>query len=232
MLCNVKLTILLNFACPRRAARYMYIYMALKKSAKPVAKKPVKSAAKAVVKSVAKAVSNLLSKPKDKPKEKTKSVSKTEEKSVSKPTAKVAVAKADKSARNSKVATKSEAKLDVKNEKVLDKGDSLIKMAKEEMHKINAPAIEALEKAEKTGKFKPIKVERGNLADEKAKWQELFKRYGNEKAVNYKMSENFEAMKPMNHKVLGWGFILTNENNRLEILFENGIKVLICNYKP
>jgi hypothetical protein len=99
------------------------------------------------------------------------------------------------------------------------------------MSKVNAPIAEAHDKAEKTGKFKPIKVERGNLADEKAKWQELFKRYGKEKAVNYKMSDEFEALKPINHKVLGWGFVLTNENNRLEVLFENGIKVLISNYK-
>ncbi len=210
--------------------------MALKKSAKPVAKKPVKAAAKAVVKSVAKAVSNLLSKPKDKlknkptdkPKEKIKSAAKVEEKPVAKLAPKTAVIKTDKTVK----ATKEPEKSEVKTEKVLDKGDSLIKMAKEEMHKINAPALEAAEKAEKTGKFKPIKVERGNLADEKAKWQELFKRYGSEKAVSYKMSENFEAMKPISHKILGWGFVLTNENNRLEILFENGIKVLICNYKP
>jgi len=45
------------------------------------------------------------------------------------------------------------------------------------------------------------------------------------------MSDVFEALKPINHKVLGWGFVLTNENNRLEVLFENGIKVLISNYK-
>lgn len=109
-------------------------------------------------------------------------------------------------------------------------GDQLIAMAKEEMSKINKTG-DGDKSAEKTSKFKPIKIERGNLSDEKAKWQELNKRYGKEKAVAYKMSESFESLKPIQHKVLGWGFILTNDNNRLEVLFENGIKMLISNYK-
>ena len=111
-----------------------------------------------------------------------------------------------------------------------DSGDTLLKMAKEEMSKLNSSG-EDDDKAEKTSKFKPIKVERGNLADEKAKWVELNKRYGKEKAQNYKMSEAFQALKPINHKILGWGFVLTNENDRLEVLFQNGIKMLISNYK-
>ncbi len=109
-----------------------------------------------------------------------------------------------------------------------DQGDLLIEKAKEEMANINS----AKNAAEKNAKIKPIKIERGNAADEKAKWQELFKRHGKDKANPYKMTDSFDAMKPLQHKVLGWGFILSNENNRLEVLFENGIKMLISNYKP
>lgn len=109
-----------------------------------------------------------------------------------------------------------------------DQGDLLIEKAKEEMANINS----AKNAAEKNAKVKPIKIERGNAADEKAKWQELFKRHGKDKANPYKMTDSFDAMKPLQHKVLGWGFILSNENNRLEVLFENGIKMLISNYKP
>ena len=87
------------------------------------------------------------------------------------------------------------------------------------------------QKAEKTSKVKPVKVDRGNLNDEKAKWAELFKKYGKEKALNYKMTEKFPSLVPLQHKVLGWGFVLTNENDRLEVLFENGIRMLISNYK-
>ena len=86
-------------------------------------------------------------------------------------------------------------------------------------------------KAEKVSKVKPVKIERGNLTDEKAKWAELFKKYGKDKAVAYKMSDKFTTMLPLQHKILGWGFILTNENDRLEVLFETGIRMLISNYK-
>jgi len=86
-------------------------------------------------------------------------------------------------------------------------------------------------KVEKVSKVKPVKVDRGNLNDEKAKWAELFKKYGKDKAVTYKMSESYQSLIPLQHKVLGWGFVLTNENDRLEVLFENGIRMLISNYK-
>ena len=86
-------------------------------------------------------------------------------------------------------------------------------------------------KAEKVNKVKPVKVDRGNVADEKAKWTELNKKYGKDKAAIYKMTETFSALAPLQHKVLGWGFILTNENDRLEVLFETGIRMLISNYK-
>lgn len=93
----------------------------------------------------------------------------------------------------------------------------------------DAPVDET--KVEKLSKVKPIRVERGNVADEKAKWIELNKKYGKEKAIAYKMSDSYASLSPVQHKVLGWGFILTNENDRLEVLFENGIRVLISNYK-
>lgn len=119
-------------------------------------------------------------------------------------------------------------KVPVKPAEPKDQGDLLIEKAKEEMASVNADA----KQAEKASKIKPIKIERGNLTDEKAKWQELNKRYGKDKAQPYKMTDIFESMKPVQHKILGWGFVLTNENNRLEVLFENGIKMLISNYKP
>ncbi|MEQ1721884.1 MAG: hypothetical protein ABL930_01830 [Pseudobdellovibrio sp.] len=92
-------------------------------------------------------------------------------------------------------------------------------------------APEEAAKVEKTSKVKPVKVDRGNVADEKAKWIEVNKKYGKDKALTYKMTETFTALSPIQHKVLGWGFVLTNENDRLEVLFETGIRMLISNYK-
>jgi hypothetical protein len=94
-----------------------------------------------------------------------------------------------------------------------------------------ASGDDSVEKVEKTSKVKPVKVDRGNLNDEKAKWSELNKKYGRDKALTYKMTESYSSLIPLQHKVLGWGFILTNENDRLEVLFENGIRMLISNYK-
>lgn len=93
------------------------------------------------------------------------------------------------------------------------------------------PISEDAAKVEKISKVKPVKVDRGNVNDEKAKWVELYKKYGKDKALSYKMTEKFPSLAPLQHKVLGWGFILTNENDRLEVLFENGIRMLISNYK-
>jgi hypothetical protein len=189
--------------------------MATKKSVKPTQKSTTKAVKKAATKAGPKVVAK-------------KSVEKPAAKPVAKP-----VLKPSTPAKSTKAKPmKSSMSVETRVEKAkINSGGTLLEMAKEEMQHMNGPAAEAVDKAEKSGKFKPIKLERGNLADEKAKWQELFKRYGKDKAVNYKMSDEFQALKPIAHKVLGWGFVLTNENNRLEVLFENGIKVLISNYK-
>ena len=203
---------------------------AAKSAAKPTAKKPV---AKVVAKVAAKKAPAKAVKPVKivKPAKVAKAVIKT----AAKPVVKAAVVKPAKIAPKPviKIAPKPVIKVEpkpvaVKEPEPKDQGELLIEKAKEEMASVNADA----KQAEKASKVKPIKIERGNLTDEKAKWQELNKRYGKDKAQPYKMTDIFESMKPIQHKILGWGFVLTNENSRLEVLFENGIKMLISNYKP
>lgn len=63
------------------------------------------------------------------------------------------------------------------------------------------------------------------------KWQDLKKKYGNIKASSYKMTEIFESNQPLQHKVLGWGYVLSSLNDRLEVIFESGVRQLISNYK-
>lgn len=185
---------------------------AVKSTSKPAAKPVAKASAKPAAKSAAKAAKPV-------------AAAKTQDK---KAVSKKAAEKPEPKAKPTHVAS-SAKKNSENNEK--GKGATLIEMAKNEMSAIKIGQVEE-SKVEKAGKLKPIKVERGDLADEKAKWIELNKRYSKEKALNYKMSEVFEALRPIQHKVLGWGFILTNEDDRLEVLFENGIKMLISNYKP
>lgn len=202
--------------------------MAKKKEVKKDSKKADKS--KSIASTLTKSVSKLTQKmvaavsktakkaPKDEKPKKAEKIVKPAPKAVAKPTAKPAPKVLEKKSK-------------VEAEEVEENtGDTLIGMAKAEMAAVKIG--QTAEKVEKASKFKAIKVERGNAADEKAKWQELNKRHGKDKAESYKMTATFEALKPIQHKVLGWGFVLTNENDRLEVLFENGIKMLISNYKP
>lgn len=202
--------------------------MAKKKEVKKDSKKAVKS--KSIASTLTKSVSKLTQKmvaavsktakkaPKEEKPKKVEKIVKPAPKAVAKPVVKPAPKILEKK-------PKVEAE-DVEE----NTGDTLIEMAKAEMAAVKIG--QTAEKAEKASKFKAIKVERGNATDEKAKWQELNKRHGKDKAETYKMTATFEALKPIQHKVLGWGFVLTNENDRLEVLFENGIKMLISNYKP
>lgn len=181
------------------------------KAAKPVAKAPAAKAAKAV---------------KAKPTSPAKAPPAAKSKAVAKVVAAPVAKKAEKSTVKPALMTKKGKAEPVEAEEpVVKKTQTVTSM----LEQGDAPADEA--KVEKLSKVKPIRVERGNLADEKAKWIELNKKYGKEKAISYKMSDSYASLSPVQHKVLGWGFILTNDNDRLEVLFENGIRVLISNYK-
>ncbi len=65
-----------------------------------------------------------------------------------------------------------------------------------------------------------------------AKWNTLHKKAEQIDAKPYNMRAQFEEKTAITHKVLGWGYIMTNRNDRLEVLFKDGIKYLISNYKP
>ncbi len=101
--------------------------------------------------------------------------------------------------------------------------------------KTKAKGTPAKEKAEKPVKEKKPKKGAAELAatspENLKKWVELHDKLSGEKAPSYSMSAQFEAGQPLEHKVLGWGYIVTNNNDRLEVLFESGVKILISNYK-
>jgi hypothetical protein len=65
-----------------------------------------------------------------------------------------------------------------------------------------------------------------------AKWATLYRKAEQIDAKPYNMKGIFEEKTAITHKVLGWGYILANRNDRLEVLFKDGIKHLISNYKP
>lgn len=67
--------------------------------------------------------------------------------------------------------------------------------------------------------------------EEGRKWVDYWKKHGADPAAVYSISGVFEANTPLEHKVLGWGYIISVLNDRLEVLFKDGIKHLISNYK-
>jgi hypothetical protein len=64
-----------------------------------------------------------------------------------------------------------------------------------------------------------------------AKWSSLYKKAESIEAKPYNMKSVYEEKTAIVHKILGWGYILANRNDRLEVLFKDGIKYLISNYK-
>lgn len=118
----------------------------------------------------------------------------------------------------------------------LDDMDADAESDSEEQEEEEAPASKKTPK-EKSATERRVKKERDLLAgidrngDLSQIWQKFYDAHKSEKAQNYNMREVFEARKPIQHVKLGWGFVLSNINDRLEVLFKEGIKVLISNYK-
>ena len=70
-----------------------------------------------------------------------------------------------------------------------------------------------------------------SLSKMSQKWATLFRKSADEGAAPYAITSSYEPKTAIMHKVLGWGYILSNRNDRLEVLFKDGIKYLISNYK-
>lgn len=103
---------------------------------------------------------------------------------------------------------------------------------------VTAPVAKA--KAEKPVKAKAVKTKikssksakPATSGEDEARWIDLHEKYRSDKPQVYDMKAIFEAGKPLQHTVLGWGWILSNENDRLEVLFKDGRRMLISNYNP
>ncbi len=66
---------------------------------------------------------------------------------------------------------------------------------------------------------------------ESVKWENLREEYKGAAAAKYNIKSSFEALAPIQHSVFGWGFVLSNANDRLEILFKDKVRILISNVK-
>lgn len=96
-------------------------------------------------------------------------------------------------------------------------------------------STEALPKASSKGRGRKVLIDIDPNEAATAlsgKWNTLFKKADQIETNPYNMKAVFEEKTAIVHKVLGWGYILANRNDRLEVLFKDGIKYLISNYKP
>lgn len=106
------------------------------------------------------------------------------------------------------------------------------KVVKPTVTKVEKAVAVSVVVAESVPVTKKTKAERAAASEDEARWLELYEKHKTEKPQSYDMRLVFEAGKALQHKVLGWGWILSNENNRLEVLFKDGKRILISNYNP
>lgn len=93
---------------------------------------------------------------------------------------------------------------------------------------VSASEKEAPKKKRMTKKQLADQSEKNELSE---KWAKLKDIDHETKPLRYKMSDSYEPNTPIDHPVFGWGFILSLNENKLEVLFESGIKMLVSNLK-
>ncbi len=76
-----------------------------------------------------------------------------------------------------------------------------------------------------------IKIDRQAMSEDEIRWAEFYNKHRTETPPEYNIREQYEAKKPILHKTFGWGYILSNEYDRLEVLFKDGKRMLISNRK-
>ena len=170
-----------------------------------------------------------------------KTVAAAKKPAVAKKVAAKPVEKAKKEAPPKKAATpapKMAAKVSVEQKKEVKK-EILVEPKAKKPAKVEEVIAEVIA----TPEPKPIKVpklkkseqakinaDKAALNEEERRWNEFHEKHKSDKAQSYDMKATFEAAKPLQHKVLGWGWILSNDNDRLEVLFRDGKRILISNY--
>lgn len=110
------------------------------------------------------------------------------------------------------------------------------KLAKENLGKVKSvPVVAVSENVSVPSTPKKVRIPippglTGEAQKLALKWRQLFEKTPGEPSP-YKMSGSYEAKTPIKHKVLGWGYILSSNNSRIEVLFQDGVKTLITDLK-
>lgn len=144
--------------------------------------------------------------------------------------------KVKKPGKSKVVKGKAEAKLAAKSTKAgaASKKESVKKLSVKGLKEQKVKELSAA--AKKAKKQEAVEVMAAGPMDEKvtqlsSKWSSLYKKSQNMDVSTYDMRKTFEPKTAIEHKTLGWGYIMENRNDRLEVLFKDGIRFLISNYK-
>ena len=109
--------------------------------------------------------------------------------------------------------------------------ESQIKSSEVEKENLSSVKDSAPKPAKKTRKKKSSAEPIGPSAEESKQWEKLLEQNKEEKAIPYNMKKTFESVSSIEHKSFGRGFIISQYNNRLKVLFKDGTKTLISNYQ-
>ena len=67
------------------------------------------------------------------------------------------------------------------------------------------------------------------LNENEKKWSDLYKKSKNIKPIPFRVSGKYETKSALKHSEFGWGWILSNTNNRLEVVFRDKVRMLLSN---
>lgn len=62
------------------------------------------------------------------------------------------------------------------------------------------------------------------------KWLGLYNQLRNSRTKPYDMSASFDVKSGIQHKTLGWGYVVETRGDRMDVLFKDGMKTLVINY--
>lgn len=162
---------------------------------------------------------------------KTASPKKVVPKKVAKPLAKTVAKPVAKSvAKKTAPAKEKPAAVKVATAKAEPKAPAPKKVAAPAPVVIAAP-VKSPAKKQVTENTEKIKIDREAMTEEQIKWAEMYNKFKDTQATSYDMKSSFKAGAPILHKILGWGWVVSNDNDRLEVLFKDGKRVLISNYR-
>ena len=124
-----------------------------------------------------------------------------------------------------------------KKENIKAQVETKSKIQKELAAKVTEKSVIAPESASFSAEMAPeidlaeILASAGPMNQLIKKWIQLYEQSKKKKPAAYNMTEAYEPKTPIQHKILGWGYIIEARENRIDVLFKDGMRTLISNFK-